>query len=428
MTAPLRLRPFGGQDAAGLLAEVFDVRAVGAVDDHPPAARNEADDLVARDGVAAAGKAGQKSAHPLDDDAARIGRVAVIDGLFRDLFLIEVDQLEEDLIDGDRAVADGSKHLVLREEGEFFRDLGEALFGEDIGKVVAAVLGFQLEHAAADLDILVLHLAPEELLDLGAGAGRFDDLQPVPGGAAGVGGGNDLHHVARLQRRVELDDLGIDARPDAMVADLAVDGIGKVDRRRVFGQRDDLALRGKDEQLVGIQLGLERLHEILRVLQPALPVEHLADPGKAFGKGSVLRALFLVLPMRRDTELGRAVHLEGADLDLEGLAEVGDDRRVQRLVHIRLRRRDVVLDAAGDRLPALVDLAEHLVTLVHRADDDAHGGQVVDLVERFILRLHLFIDGIEVLRAAEYLPFDLALVEDVLDLLDDEIDEVVPLV
>lgn len=162
--------------------------------------------------------------------------------------------------------------------------------------------------------------------------------------------------------------------------------------------------------------------------KPPFPVEHLADPREPLGKGGVLRLLFLVFPVRRDTEFGGAVHLEGAYLNFERLPEVGDDRRVQRLVHVRLGGGDVVFNAAGDGLPALVNFAEHLVALVHRVDDDAHSRQIVDLVERLVLRLHLFIDGIKMLGPTEHFAFDIALFEDVFDLLDDKIDEVVPLV
>ena len=74
-----------------------------------------------------------------------------------------------------------------------------------------------------------------------------------------------------------------------------------------------------------------------------------------------------------------------------------------------------------------MDLAEHLVALVHRADNDAHGGEVVDLVERLVLVLHLLVDGIEVLGAAEHLAVDVALLENAVDLLDHEVDEAVAL-
>ena len=114
-------------------------------------------------------------------------------------------------------------------------------------------------------------------------------------------------------------------------------------------------------------------------------------------------------------------------MDLEGLAEVGDDRRVQRLIQVGLGRCDIVLDAPRHGLPLLVDLAEHFVALVHRADDDAHRRQVVDLIERLVLRRHLLIDGIEVLGTPEHLAVDVAFDEDLLDLFDDVIDKAVAL-
>ena len=127
-------------------------------------------------------------------------------------------------------------------------------------------------------------------------------------------------------------------------------------------------------------------------------------------KGRILALFLLVFPMRRDTELGRTVHFEGADLNFKGLSEVRDDGRVQRLIHIRLRRRDIVLDAPGNGFPALVYLSEHFVTLVDGVDDDAHRGQIVDLVERLVLLFHLFIDGIKVFGAAEHFALYFALV------------------
>ena len=55
-------------------------------------------------------------------------------------------------------------------------------------------------------------------------------------------------------------------------------------------------------------------------------------------------------------------------------------------------------------------LSEHFVTLVDGVDDDAHRGQIVDLVERLVLLFHLFIDGIKVFGAAEHFALYFALV------------------
>ena len=113
---------------------------------------------------------------------------------------------------------------------------------------------------------------------------------------------------------------------------------------------------------------------------------------------------------------GLAVHLARADLDLERAALRPDHGRVQGAVAVELRHRDVVLEAAGHRLPERVDEAERAVAVARplvgaALADDAHGRQVVDLVELAALLGHLVVDGIEVLRAARDLGRDVDLVE-----------------
>ena len=115
--------------------------------------------------------------------------------------------------------------------------------------------------------------------------------------------------------------------------------------------------------------------------------------------------------MGGDAELGGLVHLARPHLDLERPALRADHRRVQRPVAVELGHRHVVLEAAGHRLPERMDEAEGAVAvprpLVARAlDDDAHGREVVDLVELAALLGHLVVDRIEVLRAARDLRRD----------------------
>ena len=120
--------------------------------------------------------------------------------------------------------------------------------------------------------------------------------------------------------------------------------------------------------------------------------------------------------MRGDAELGGLVHLARAHLDLERPAFGPDHGRVQRAVAVELRHRDVVLEAAGHRLPQRVDQAERAVAVARALfavalDDDAHRGEVVDLVELAALLRHLVVDGVEVLRAAGDLGRDVDLLE-----------------
>ena len=100
--------------------------------------------------------------------------------------------------------------------------------------------------------------------------------------------------------------------------------------------------------------------------------------------------LVLVRPVRGDAALGPLVHLAGADLHLDGLAAGPDHRRVQALVEVELRHRDVVLEPAQHRLPAAVDGAERGVAVLHRVDDDPDADEVEDVVELLALLTTIF--------------------------------------
>ena len=399
------------------------------MDDDPPAARDEADDVVARHRGTAARKGDEHARHTVDGDRTlgvlRLERLRN-DGRRR-LFPEIVEQLENDLVDGHRAVADCGIHLVGRIERKFFGDLFEALRRDELRERHALALGRLLHHAAPQADIFLLHLLLVEGFDLGARGRGLDEFEPVPGRALAIRGSDDLHHVARFQPGVERDDLAVDLGPRTAVAHFRVNGIGEVDGRRAGRERNDLALRREHEQFRAVQLALDGVHEFLGILEAALQLHDLADPRDALIERRLLAAVFLILPVCRDTVFRRAVHLFRPDLDLERLAEVGDDGGVQRLIEVGFGGRDIVLDAPRDGLPLLVDLAEYLITLVHRSDDDPDGGQIVDLIERLVLVLHLFIDGVEVFGPAEHLAVNVALFQNAVDLFHDEIDEAVAL-
>ena len=196
-----------------------------------------------------------------------------------------------------------------------------------------------------------------------------------------------------------------------------MDGVGKVDGRGFERERDDLAVRGKHEQFGGVQVGFEAFDELLGAARAALPVHDVAYPCEARVEVVVLPALLLLIaPVRGDTVFRHVVHFEGADLYFEYLPEVGDHRGMQRLIHVALGHGDVVLYPAGHGFPLLVDLAQHLVTLLCGVDYDAHGGEIVDLVERLSGVLHLFVDGEKVLGPAEHLALYAALFEHLFEL------------
>ncbi len=223
--------------------------------------------------------------------------------------------------------------------------------------------------------------------------------------------GEHLHHVSVLQLVAQRNDLPVDLAADAAIADVRVDGEGKIHRRSPAREALHIPLGGEDEDLVGEQVDLDRLQEFLGVLEVLLPLHQLAKPGELLIVFRDERLAFLVCPVGRNPFLGDPVHLLGADLDLHPFAHRANHGGVQRLVHVRLGDGDEVLEAAGDRLPELVDEAERLVARGHGGHDQAEGDHVVDLVEVDPLRLHLLVDRIDVLEATGNTPLDLALLQ-----------------
>lgn len=104
--------------------------------------------------------------------------------------------------------------------------------------------------------------------------------------------------------------------------------------------------------------------------------------------------------MGRDTVFGDIVHAPRADLQLDALARRADDRGVDRLIVVLLRRRDVVLEATWNNAPAGVHDAERPVAGRDVIDDDAETPDVGKLFEGQRLRLHLAEDRIGLLLAA----------------------------
>ena len=98
--------------------------------------------------------------------------------------------------------------------------------------------------------------------------------------------------------------------------------------------------------------------------------------------------------------LGHLVHAVGAYLDLNPVSLLRHERDVQGLVAVGLGVVEPVAQPVG---VALVDFrdgdvdVEALVDLLlarTRGEDDAHGEDVVDLLERDVLVLHLVPDGV----------------------------------
>ena len=171
-----------------------------------------------------------------------------------------------------------------------------------------------------------------------------------------------------------------------------MDGIGKVDGSRVGGKRNDLAVRRKHQKFARIEVLFERVDKLLRGRKAALPVHYVPYPAEPLVEVAFARLLLLILPVRSNAVFSHLVHFHRADLNFEVLSEIGDDGCMQRLIHVALGGCDIVLYSAGDGLPLLVNYAQNFITFLYLVDDYPYRREVVYLVERQPLVLHLAVD------------------------------------
>ena len=201
---------------------------------------------------------------------------------------------------------------------------------------------------------------------------------------------------AVLQRH----DAAVHLRAHAGVADVAVNRVREIDRRRLARQHDHLAHGREGVNFLRVQIHLERGHELARIAHLLLPLHQLAQPGDALIVGARPFAAFFIFPVRRDAFFRQAMHLLGADLHFKRPAARPDHRRVQRLIQVGAGNRDEVLDAARNRMPFVVNHAQRRVAVLHRIGDDAQRQQIVHLIERDLLPLHLLEHRVGALDAA----------------------------
>src|SRR5450755_804480 len=93
------------------------------------------------------------------------------------------------------------------------------------------------------------------------------------------------------------------------------------------------------------------------------------------------------------------MHFLGADLHLERNAVRAKERRMQRLVAVDARYRDVVLEAARHGLEYAVYPADRAVTGIDVRDDDAQSVDIHYFIEKRALAPHLLVDAVEMLLA-----------------------------
>ena len=427
--------PVGVDPTLRLFANRGILRYIGAIalmDTHAEAAGDITDDVVARQGIAAARELDQAIVQTLDGHAGADMLLALGAALFCDgferligfLIFLGVDLLDarHDLPELDTAVTDGGVEVVDRITVMPLDDRLHALLEIFIGELHARLLALVLKHRLTLGDILLTTLFLEPLADLGTRGIGLDDLEPITLGTRTLFLGQDLDDVAALDLVVDRNDASVDLGADHAIADAGMDRVRHIDDRCTGRQIDDIALRRKDIDLVGGEVVFDSFDDILSVLGVVLHLDHLADPREVLRQIILLTAaqLELVFPVRRDTVFRGMVHLVGTDLHLKGDTVTAKHRGVKALVHIRLGGGDIVLEAVGQRGEDIVHQSEDIVAVADRVDDHAYRKDVEDLVDVTPLHIGLAINGHHRLDASlngdmrdreadffQYLTFDL---------------------
>ena len=272
----------------------------------------------------------------------------------------------------------------------------------------AVALKFALQLCLALYDVLIALFFLEPCADLIACFACTHDGKPVAVRAAtDLLRRQNLNDLARFHLVIERHDLLVNLCTNHAVADGGMNGIRKIDNRRAHRQVDNVAFRGEDEHLFRRKIGLDGAHKVSDIFTFGLVIEHVADPLQAtlqrVGLFVAARHAELIFPVRRDAVFCRVVHFPRANLHLERDALFADDRRVQGLVHVLLRRGNVVLKAVRQRGEHIMDDTEHIIAIVDGIDDYAQGEHVVNFVKALTLNEHLAINAVD----AFYAPFNI---------------------
>ena len=386
--------------ALGLIFELFERGAVDGVDDNALAAIGDADDAFARDRLAAGGTGKALFAREADNGMGGLDLVPLLPGQ------VGIEGFH-DLAGRDLGGAELGEEFLGIAEAHVFRRGPERLVGDFLAHMFEGHAGKFL----AELDEALAVFLAEAAADGGLGAAGGDDVDPGGLGALALGR-HDLHRLAVLEAGPEGDADAVDLGADAAVADPGVDRVGEVEGGGAAGEFDHFALGGEAEHLVGIHLHPDVFEELVVVVAAFEAFGERGHPGRRVdGKRVFHPDPVAVGPVGGHPGLGHLVHLAGADLDFHALAVAPRYGGVDRAVAVGLGLADIVLEAARDGAPALVNGAEDGIAVLFRLGDDAEAVDVGETREPLVLFLHLAPDRIGFLGAAIDIRFYPELVE-----------------
>ena len=302
---------------------------------------------------------------------------------------------------GPAAEPDVGKELVTIVETELVENVPSSAFRQLSQREVLPPERL-VEQPPPEVDCLVAVKFLQVATDIDPRLAGDDEVDP-----GGIGPGlarrHDLHRLSRREGSAQGRGPSVDSGRLASVPDVRVDRVCEVDRGRAARELEYLSDRGEHEHRVREQVDLHVLDELDRVPGRLLHLEYLAHPGAgAPVRDAVPCVPVLVQDMGRDSGFRDLVHFVAADLHLDGQPARSEQHRVQRLVAVRLRNGDVVLEPARPRFVEIVHGAEHAVAHVDTVHQDADAVHVEHLFQGKALGAHLPVDAVDVLVAAEH--------------------------
>ena len=384
--------PFDGDYALNVEQQLLGVCAIAPVNGNASAPCDIAEDIVAGNGSTAAGKVDDHIVLALDDDSPALLVIAGAELLLALQTLLKLYLLlllavllhkpVEHLARSHAAVAYRSIDIVKLVQCEALKYRRVILGFYEICELLALAFCCLCEHLAAFYDILFPVGLLEVLAYLRFGLGGLCVIDPIAAGSRLLVG-DDLHDVVRLELMIELDERAVDLRVLDMIADVRMNAVREIYRRRARGQVDDLSRWGENVDVIGEEILLDVVDELPCGIRVALVIQKVPHPCELAVELVRPCLAFFIKPMRGNAVLSRAVHLLRADLYLKGHAEIGEQRRMQRPIHICLRHGDVILEPSRHGFPKGMNDAQCGVTVVDRSDNDPDRNKIVDLVKVF---------------------------------------------
>ena len=168
-------------------------------------------------------------------------------------------------------------------------------------------------------------------------------------------------------------------------------------------QVNGLSSRSHNNDILGRKVSLDYADNFFNIVRCLLSLDYLPYPRKTLLHFVLALNSLFVLPMRRDTVLGSFVHCPCTDLDLERNTLRSQNRRVKRLVHIRLWCGDLILEAIWERTEHIVNESQNVVTFRNRCNNYPYGVFVIDLINTLMVQEDLLVNAVNALDSAVYL-------------------------